>query len=77
MSFTPPPRPDHELLAWARTNRKDMVFYLEQLFKEMPSTGQRGDAMLLLIASAFTAGRWFQKVHGDQGNLFGENPYKK
>lgn len=75
--FKMPPRPDQELLTWARANRPDMVLYLEELFDGIPAMGQRGEAMMLLIATSFAAGRWYNEAHGDEGNLFGKNPYKK
>lgn len=74
MSHSLPPNSHHELLTWAKANRPDMVPYLEELLEAMPHMGQKGDAMGLLIASAFTAGRWFQKTHEEQV-LHGQNPY--
>lgn len=76
MTFKMPPRADHELLAWAKANRPDMVPYLEDLIEVIPDMGRRGDAMLLLVASAFSAGRWYQKAHPEEDTLLGKNPYK-
>lgn len=75
-NFSMPPRADVELLTWAKTNRPDMVFYLEELMESIPSMGQKGEALLLLVATSFSAGRWYQKAHSGEDNLLGKNPYE-
>ena len=53
-----PPNSMAELLAWAKVNRPDMVPYLEQLATKR---GEKAEAIWLLVASAFDAGRWYQR----------------
>ena len=73
MTLRQPPRPDKELLTWARKNRPDMVQYLEEI---VSMGGARGDAFLLLICSSFSAGRWYQNQNPETDNLISRNPYE-
>lgn len=73
MSFNQPPHAGNELLQWARKNRPDMVHYLEEIIN---TRGERGDAFILLIAAAFSAGRWYQHQNPQVDNLISQNPYE-
>jgi len=75
--FKMPPRPDEELMTWAKKNRPDMVPYLSELLEEIPHMGKRGEALMLLVGSSFSAGRWYQKAHPKEDTLLGTSPYKK
>ena len=73
--FKMPPNPKTELLTWCRTNRPDMLPYMEEVFDEIPRMGKRGEALLLLACSAFAAGRWYQATHSDEIPM-GSDPYR-
>lgn len=73
MDFNPPPRPDHELLQWARKNRPDIVHYLEEIVN---MRGEKGEAFLLLICASFAAGRWYQHQNPQTDNMISRNPYE-